>query len=73
MIQVNNNIKLYSGKHLTYEEIVKIEAFKELEYSNREIVNILNRAPQTINNAVLCGQKKTNINSFSGLFLKTNV
>ncbi len=52
MTQLKDNINSHTGKHLTYEERVKIEAFKELKYSNREIGRFLNRAPQTINNAV---------------------
>src|SRR5690625_1599672 len=52
MTQVNDNTNSRAGKHLTYEERVKIEGYKELGYSNRAIARILNRAPQTINNAV---------------------
>ncbi len=52
MTQVNSNINSPAGKHLTYEERVKIEAYKVLEYSNRAIARFLKRAPQTINNAV---------------------
>src|SRR5699024_12583071 len=37
---------------MTYEELIKIEAYKDLNYSNRKIARILGRAPQTINNAV---------------------
>src|SRR5690625_7994450 len=55
MTQVNNNTNLPAGKHLTYEERVKIEAYKEPGYSNRKITRILKRAPQTINNAVNLG------------------
>lgn len=49
---MNDNIHSRSGKHLTYEEHIKIEADKNLDYSNRKIARILNRAAQTINNAV---------------------
>src|SRR5690625_1552128 len=52
MTQVNDNINSRVGKHLTYEERVKIEGYKDLGYSNRKIARILNRAPQTINNGV---------------------
>jgi len=52
MTQVNDNINPPTGKHLTYEERIKIESYKELGYSNRKIARILNRAPQTINNAI---------------------
>src|SRR5690625_64637 len=59
MTQVNNNTNLPAGKHLTYEERVKIEAYKEPGYSNRKIARILKRAPQTINNAVNRGTVRT--------------
>lgn len=59
MTQLKDNINSQTGKHLTYEERVKIETLKELEYSNREIARILNRAPQTINNAVKRGTVRT--------------
>src|SRR5690625_4393185 len=59
MTQVNDNINSHSGKHLTYEERVKIEGYKELNYSNRKIARILGRAPQTINNAVNRGTVRT--------------
>lgn len=49
---MNDNINPNKGKHLTYKEGVKIEAYKDLGYSNRRIARILNRMPQTINNAV---------------------
>lgn len=64
MTQVNDNINSRAGKHLSYEECVKIEGYKELGYSNRKIARILNRAPQTINNAVNQGtvQLKLTIN-----------
>jgi len=59
MTQVNDNINSHSRKHLTYEERVKIEGYKELGYSNRKIARILDRAPQTINNAVNRGTVRT--------------
>lgn len=59
MTQVNDNINSRAGKHLSYEECVKIEGYKELGYSNRKIARILNRAPQTINNAVNQGTVRT--------------
>lgn len=59
MTQVNDNTNSSAGKHLTYEERVKIEAYKELGYSNRKIARILNRWPQTINNAVNRGTVRT--------------
>src|SRR5690625_3229078 len=59
MTQVNDNINTNKGKHLTYEERVKIEAYKELGYSNRKISRILGRVPQTINDAVNQGTVRT--------------
>lgn len=59
MTQVNDNINQNKGKHLTYEERIKIEAYKDLGYSNRKIARILNRVPQTINNAVKQGTVRT--------------
>jgi len=59
MTQVNDNINPYKGKHLTYEERVKIEAYKELDYSNRKIGRILGRSSQTINDAVNQGTVRT--------------
>jgi len=59
MTQVNNNKNSRKGKHLTYEERIKIEANKDLGYSNRTIANVLGRVPQTINNAVKQGTVRT--------------
>src|SRR5690625_2475751 len=59
MTQVKDNINSRTGKHLAYEERIKIEGYKELGYSNRAIARILNRAPQTINNAVNRGTVRT--------------
>ncbi|MGM8214831.1 IS30 family transposase [Bacillaceae bacterium W0354] len=59
MTQVKDNINSRKGKHLTYEERVKIEGYKELGYSNRKIALILGRAAQTINNAVNRGTVRT--------------
>ena len=59
MTQVNDNINSHTGTHLTYEERVKIEAYKELKYSNRAIGRILKRSAQTINNAVNQGTVRT--------------
>src|SRR5690625_1905704 len=59
MTQVNDNINPNKGKHLTYEERIKIEAYKELDYSNRKIADILGRAPQTINDAINQGTVRT--------------
>src|SRR5690625_2563808 len=59
MTQVNDNINPNKGKHLTYEERIKIEAYKELGYSNRKISRILGRVPQTINDAVNQGTVRT--------------
>lgn len=59
MTQVNGNINSRTGKHLTREERIKIEGYKEIGYSNRTIARILKRAPQTINNAVKRGTVRT--------------
>lgn len=59
MTQVNDNINSRTGKHLTYEDRVKIEAYKELDYSNRKIAQLLNKVPQTINNAINRGTVRT--------------
>lgn len=59
MTQTKDNINSQSDKHLTYEERIKIEAYKEQDYSNRKIARILNRAPQTINNAIIRGTVRT--------------
>src|SRR5690625_1941878 len=59
MTQVNDNINSRVGKHLTYEERVKIEGYKEVEYSNRKIARIIKRALQTLNNAVNRGTDRT--------------
>src|SRR5690625_480394 len=59
MTQIKDNINSRTGKHLTYEERIKIEGYKELGYSNRAIARFLQRAPQTINNAVNRGTVRT--------------
>lgn len=59
MTQIKDNINSRTGKHLTYEERIKIEGYKELGYSNRAIARILKRAPQTIHNAVNRGTVRT--------------
>lgn len=59
MTQVNDNINSSPGKHLTYEEGVKIVDYKELGYTNHAIAHILNRAPQIINNVNNCGAVRT--------------
>lgn len=59
MTQLNDITSQNKGKHLTYKERVKIEAYKELGYSNRKIAALLNRVPQTINNAVKRGTVRT--------------
>src|SRR5690625_6844596 len=41
MTQVYDNTNSRAGKHLTYEERIKIEGYKELGYSNRAIARIL--------------------------------
>lgn len=59
MTQVNSNTNPRKGKHLSYDERIKIESYKELGYSNRKIARILKRAPQTINNAIKRGTVRT--------------
>jgi len=67
MTQLKHNINSHTGKHLTHEERVKIEGYKEIGYSNRAIARILKRAPQTIHNAVKRGTKEINISSLDDL------
>jgi Transposase and inactivated derivatives, IS30 family len=55
MTQVNSNTESHKGTHLTYGEMKKIEAYKDIEYSNRRIAGLLGRCPQTINNAINTG------------------
>lgn len=58
MTQVQNITELPTskkGSHLSYKEMCKIEAWRKDGHSNREIARRLNRAPQTINNAVNSG------------------
>ncbi len=58
------------GSHLSYKEMCQIEAWSKDGHSNREIARRLNRAPQTINNAIHSGsvsqvrQQKTNGKSY---------
>ena len=58
MTQVQNIIEIpisKKGSHLSYKEMCKIEAWSKDKLSNREIARRLNRAPQTINNAIKAG------------------
>jgi len=57
--QISALRKTILGKHLTCEERIKIEAYKDLGYSSRKISHILGRALQTINNAVNQGTVRT--------------
>jgi len=59
MTQVNDNTNPRPGTHLTYEERIKIEAYKVLDYSNRKISRILGCNAQTINNADKRGTVRT--------------
>lgn len=52
MTQINSTTETRKGKHLTYGEMKQIEAYKNLELSNRAIAELLGRSPQTINNAI---------------------
>ena len=73
MTQVQNITQLPTskkGSHLSYKEMCKIEAWRKDGHSNREIARRLNRAPQTINNAVNSGsvsqvrQQKSNSKTY---------
>lgn len=55
MTQLNSNTESRKGTHLTYGEMKKIEAYKDIQYSNRKIAALLGRSPQTINNAIHTG------------------
>ncbi|SEL36999.1 Transposase and inactivated derivatives, IS30 family [Carnobacterium iners] len=52
MTQIKNNIDSQKGKHLSYAERCQIAVLKKEKYTNRQVANILNRAPQTINNEI---------------------
>ena len=45
MTQVNSITESRKGKHLTYGEMKKIEAYKAIKYSNRKIADLLGRWP----------------------------
>lgn len=57
MTQIENTIDSRKGKHLDYDERIKIEAWKQLNppLSNRTIAKLLDRAPQTIHTEVKDG------------------
>lgn len=55
MTQVNNNTESHKGTHLTFNEMSKIEGYKEIGCSNREIGRTLKRNHQTINDAIHTG------------------
>lgn len=57
MTQTENTILSRKGKHLNYEERMKIELWKQLDkpFSNRTIAKMLDRAPQTINTEIKDG------------------
>ncbi|MBT2733132.1 IS30 family transposase [Carnobacterium sp. ISL-102] len=55
MTQTKNNIDSRKGKHLSYAERCQIEVLKKEDYSNRKIADVLDRAPQTINNEIKRG------------------
>lgn len=58
MTQTENTTESRQGKHLSYEERLKIEAWKHLDQplSNREMARRLGRAPQTIHTEVKDGR-----------------
>ena len=55
MTQTKNNIDSHKGKHLSYAERCQIAVLKKEKYTNRQVANVLNRAPQTINNEIKRG------------------
>lgn len=55
MTQTNNNIDSHKGKHLSYAERCQIAVLKKEKYSNRQVANVLNRVPQTVNNEIKRG------------------
>lgn len=57
MTQTENTTESRKGKHLNYQERLKIEAWKQLEkpLSNREIASKLGRVPQTIHTEIKDG------------------
>jgi IS30 family transposase len=52
MTQTKNNIDSQKGKHLSYAERCQIAVLKKEKYTNRQVSNVLNRAPKTINNEI---------------------
>lgn len=58
MTQIENTTESRKGKHLNYQERLKIEAWKQVNkpLSNREIARKLGRVPQTINTEIKDGQ-----------------
>jgi len=55
MTHSNHTTSARKGKHLSYSERSQIAILKQENYSNRRIANVLERAPQTINNEVKRG------------------
>ncbi|MCB5955546.1 IS30 family transposase [Enterococcus sp. CWB-B31] len=57
MTQTENTTESRKGKHLNYQERLKIEAWKQLDkpLSNREIARKLGRVPQTIHTEIKDG------------------
>lgn len=52
MTHSNDNTSARKGKHLSYSERSQIAILKIEHYSNRQIANVLDRVPQTINNEI---------------------
>jgi len=57
-LEQDNNAKgeKRKGKHITEEERYKIEGYKEIKLSNREIARILNKSHSTINEEIKRGE-----------------
>lgn len=52
MAQTHTNTDSRKGKHLSYAERCQIAVLKKEQYSNRQVANVLDRVPQTINNEI---------------------
>ncbi|WP_028273280.1 helix-turn-helix domain-containing protein, partial [Atopococcus tabaci] len=55
MTQTHLNTESRKGKHLSYAERCQIAVLKKEKYSNRDIAQVLGRAPETINSEVRNG------------------
>jgi|SRR5690625_5078809 len=80
MMQVYDNVKSGTGEHLTYEERIKIEAYKASRYSNHKIARMLYRTRKLLTTLITRGavrtikQRQTHNNKIHGLLKhKTDV